>query len=65
MREVLDWLAARGYEDVSAVTAAQESLLFSLPTEIRRDLKAAGRQDAKLRHDPGSVPVAADHDSLR
>ncbi|MFK5634712.1 4-hydroxy-3-methylbut-2-enyl diphosphate reductase [Ornithinimicrobium sp. LYQ103] len=65
VREVLDWLAARGYEDVSAVTAAQESLLFSLPTEIRRDLKAAGRQDAKLRHDPGSVPVAADHDSLR
>ncbi|MCW2587169.1 MAG: 4-hydroxy-3-methylbut-2-enyl diphosphate reductase [Frankiales bacterium] len=41
--EVLAWLAARGYADVQEVTAAEESLLFALPPELRRDLKAAGR----------------------
>ncbi len=40
---VLDWLAARGFGDVETVTAAEESLIFSLPQELRRDLKAAGR----------------------
>jgi len=28
---------------VSILTAAEESLVFSLPRELRRDLKAAGR----------------------
>jgi 4-hydroxy-3-methylbut-2-enyl diphosphate reductase len=32
-----------GFADVQEVTAAQESLLFALPPELRRDLKAAGR----------------------
>ena len=40
---VLSWLADRGYAHVEEVTAAQESLLFALPPELRRDLKAAGR----------------------
>jgi 4-hydroxy-3-methylbut-2-enyl diphosphate reductase len=40
---VLGWLAARGYGEVREVTAAEESLLFALPPELRRDLKAAGR----------------------
>jgi 4-hydroxy-3-methylbut-2-enyl diphosphate reductase len=40
---VLAWLAARGYADVEEITAAKETLLFSLPPELRRDLKAAGR----------------------
>jgi 4-hydroxy-3-methylbut-2-enyl diphosphate reductase len=40
---VLAWLADRGYTDVEEVTAAEESLLFALPPELRRDLKAAGR----------------------
>jgi 4-hydroxy-3-methylbut-2-enyl diphosphate reductase len=40
---VLTWLAARGFADVEEVTAAQESLLFALPPELRRDLKAAAR----------------------
>ncbi len=39
---VLSWLAARGYGQVEEVTVAQESLLFALPPELRRDLKAAG-----------------------
>ena len=39
---VLDWLAERGFGDVSkSVSAAEESLIFSLPVELRRDLKAA------------------------
>lgn len=37
---VLEWLAARGYEDVETVTAATESIHFSLPKELRRDLRA-------------------------
>lgn len=38
---VLDWLAERGYAEVSVVTAAEEKLIFALPPELRRDLKAA------------------------
>lgn len=54
VRDVLTYLADRGYDDVQAVTAAEESLLFALPTELRRDLKAAG-QSTKMRHDAGSL----------
>ncbi|WP_415947849.1 4-hydroxy-3-methylbut-2-enyl diphosphate reductase [Streptomyces sp. KLOTTS4A1] len=38
--EVLEWLAQRGYEDVETVKAAEESITFSLPKELRRDLRA-------------------------
>ncbi len=41
VREVLAYLAAHGYGAVEEVVCAQESLLFSLPKELRRDLKAA------------------------
>ncbi len=40
---VLAFLTARGYPDARAVHSAEESLIFSLPKELRRDLKAAGR----------------------
>jgi 4-hydroxy-3-methylbut-2-en-1-yl diphosphate reductase len=39
---VLEWLAARGFGDVEEVTAAEETLVFALPPELRRDIKAAG-----------------------
>ncbi|WP_344047053.1 4-hydroxy-3-methylbut-2-enyl diphosphate reductase [Nocardioides panacihumi] len=39
---VLSFLAERGYPDARAVHSAEESLIFSLPKELRRDLKAAG-----------------------
>lgn len=39
--EVLAWLAERGYDDVEEVTTARETLIFSLPPELRRDMKAA------------------------
>ncbi|GAC1444911.1 MAG: hypothetical protein NVSMB55_22920 [Mycobacteriales bacterium] len=38
---VIDWLAARGFGDVTEVESAQESLLFALPPELRRDMRAA------------------------
>ncbi|MDQ0992829.1 4-hydroxy-3-methylbut-2-enyl diphosphate reductase [Streptomyces sp. V3I7] len=39
VEEVLQWLAERGYEDVEIVKAAEESITFSLPKELRRDLR--------------------------
>ena len=44
IEEVLAWLAERGYADVEEVRAAEESLLFALPPELRKDMKAAGVQ---------------------
>jgi 4-hydroxy-3-methylbut-2-enyl diphosphate reductase len=38
---VLDFLAQRGYPDAEAVRTAEESLIFALPPELRRDLRAA------------------------
>ena len=43
VKGVLDWLAERGYVDVVEVNSAEESLLFALPPELRKDLKAAGQ----------------------
>ncbi|MEU3651861.1 4-hydroxy-3-methylbut-2-enyl diphosphate reductase [Streptomyces sp. NPDC032161] len=37
---VLEWLSRRGFEDVEIVKAAEESITFSLPKELRRDLRA-------------------------
>ena len=42
VRGVLGWLAERGFGDVVEVTSAQESLLFALPPELRRDIRTAG-----------------------
>jgi 4-hydroxy-3-methylbut-2-en-1-yl diphosphate reductase len=41
VEEVLNHLAARGFADVTQVTTADERLVFSLPQELKRDLKAA------------------------
>jgi 4-hydroxy-3-methylbut-2-en-1-yl diphosphate reductase len=38
---VLAHLADRGYPDAEAVHSAEESLIFALPPELRRDLRAA------------------------
>jgi 4-hydroxy-3-methylbut-2-enyl diphosphate reductase len=40
---VLAWLAERGFADVEEVASAEETLVFALPPELRRDLKAAGQ----------------------
>jgi 4-hydroxy-3-methylbut-2-enyl diphosphate reductase len=43
VKDVLATLAEHGYRDVQEVTAAEESLLFALPPELRKDMKAAGQ----------------------
>jgi 4-hydroxy-3-methylbut-2-enyl diphosphate reductase len=56
VRDVLTFLAERGYEDVQAVVAAEESVLFSLPHELNRDLKAkSGIEAIELRHEMDSL----------
>ncbi len=40
VRDVLDYLAGRGFDTVEEVRTATEDLMFSLPREIRADLKA-------------------------
>ncbi|MDQ0844839.1 4-hydroxy-3-methylbut-2-enyl diphosphate reductase [Streptomyces sp. V1I6] len=46
---VLEWLSQRGFEDVEIVKAAEESITFSLPKELRRDLRA---EAAAMSADP-------------
>ena len=43
VKDVLATLQQHGFNDVQVVTAAEESLLFSLPPELRKDMKAAGQ----------------------
>jgi len=43
VNDVLKSLSQMGFGDVTEVTAAEESLLFALPPELRRDMKAAGQ----------------------
>ncbi len=42
VNDLLVWLAERGFGDVQTITAMEESLLFSLPPELRKDMKVAG-----------------------
>jgi 4-hydroxy-3-methylbut-2-en-1-yl diphosphate reductase len=41
VQDVLAHLAARGFADVEEVVTANERLTFSLPQELKRDMKAA------------------------
>ncbi len=43
VKELLSDLAQRGFSDVKEITAMEESLLFALPPELRKDLRAAGK----------------------
>jgi 4-hydroxy-3-methylbut-2-enyl diphosphate reductase len=43
VKDVLATLHEHGFKDVQEVTAAEESLLFALPPELRKDMKAAGQ----------------------
>ncbi len=50
VRDVLATLAEHGFADVRPVVAAQESLTFALPNELRRDLRArTGEEPAEIR----------------
>ena len=64
---MLDHLAERGFGEVDEVTTAEERLTFSLPQELKRDMKAAAppRRDRRRGHRVTAVargvagPVAA------
>ena len=42
VEEVLDYVATKGFGDVRTVQTAEEDVQFSLPAELRKELKAAG-----------------------
>jgi len=46
--DVLAYLAQRGFDQVEEVRTATEDLMFSLPRELRTDLKAAGSDGGRL-----------------
>jgi 4-hydroxy-3-methylbut-2-enyl diphosphate reductase len=41
VNEVLQWLAEHDFNDCEEVRTAEETLMFALPPELRRDMKAA------------------------
>jgi len=41
--QLLEALSVHGFDDVEVVTTVEESLVFALPPELRRDLKAAAK----------------------
>ena len=50
VRQVIEWLAERGYGDVEEVVTAKEDLMFSLPKELRTEGgPRGGRTGAVLR----------------
>ncbi|GGN82423.1 4-hydroxy-3-methylbut-2-enyl diphosphate reductase [Streptomyces albiflavescens] len=57
VEQVLEWLSQRGFEDVEIVKAAEESITFSLPKELRRDLRAEAA--ALVEQRTGTAPSAA------
>ena len=60
VRDVLALLAGLGFDDVEEVRTATEDLMFSLPKELRGDLKAAGTPLPRARRAPRpELPVQA------
>ncbi len=43
VKDLLNWLAERGFGEVETVTATEEHLLFAIPPELRKDIKAASK----------------------
>ena len=43
VKDLLEELARRGYGEVETITAMEEHLLFAIPPELRKDLRAAGK----------------------
>ncbi|MFD6826816.1 4-hydroxy-3-methylbut-2-enyl diphosphate reductase [Streptomyces sp. NPDC060085] len=60
VEEVLDFLTACGYTDVEIVKSAEESVVFSLPKELRRDLRAEAAELIAHNHDE----EISEHDSV-
>ena len=69
---VLAFLTERGYPDAQAVHTAEESLIFALPPELRRDMRKAAaaqgelsRRGPLLRRPPGRPAAAGDRPGRR
>jgi len=60
VRDVLELLARHGFDQVEEVRTATEDLMFSLPRELRTDLKAAGKQVDRPHRGGPRVPVDAE-----
>jgi 4-hydroxy-3-methylbut-2-enyl diphosphate reductase len=52
VRDVLELLARHGYADVEEVRTATEDLMFSLPKELRTELKKSGVEPDRPRRGP-------------
>ncbi|RAD02605.1 4-hydroxy-3-methylbut-2-enyl diphosphate reductase, partial [Burkholderia multivorans] len=49
VQDLLGLLADYGFASVEEVVTAEEDLMFSLPRELRKDLKAAGKKTSNKR----------------
>ena len=49
VQELLAELAERGFGDVKPVRTATEDLMFSLPRELRQEMKARGESDRRIK----------------
>src|SRR5699024_8364830 len=49
VQQLLSVLAERGYGDVKPVRTATEDLMFSLPRELRQEMKARGESDRRIK----------------
>ncbi|MEU7402358.1 MULTISPECIES: 4-hydroxy-3-methylbut-2-enyl diphosphate reductase [Streptomyces] len=58
VEQVLEWLSQRGFEDVEIVKAAEESIIFSLPKELRRDLREEAASLVAERGGSGAAGTA-------
>lgn len=47
VQELVKWLANHDYTDVSEVTTAEEDIVFSLPPNLRRQMKAANNTEGR------------------
>ncbi len=56
VREVIERLAEYGFEDVEEVRTATERITFSLPKNLRADLRSAAGEQGHDKREP-----AADH----
>ncbi len=43
VKDLLVWLAVRGFDQVETVTAMEEHLLFAIPAELRKDIRESAK----------------------
>lgn len=58
VRELIEELQRRGYDNLEEVRTATERITFTLPKNLRADLKGAGKEPDKGRREAGPEHVA-------